>query len=373
MKRYKITLEQIADIENCKQAIKHASRRKRNRSQVKHILENIDEYAARLRAFLLDEKAIFHDGQRAVINEGTHKKRRELAKPVFFPDQCAHWAVMQILSPCFLRSFYPYTCSCIKGRGVHYAKRNVERFLKDTKNTKYCAQLDIKSFYASVDKEILIELFNRKIKDKRITAVLAKIVRSYSGAGLPLGYYTSAPFANLYLSGADRYIKEHLHAPYMVRYADDIVIFGGNKRFLHRIRQNITLYVKAHRKLLIKSNWQIYKMPYYKNKSKKPVKERRRATDFVGFRFFRYKTTIRKSIFLNFTRNARKIIRCGYTPQRAYALTSRMGYIKHTDSVKVREKYIDGKINFKKIKEIIRNEARHFNTFRHSPAKSFSA
>lgn len=373
MKRYKITLEQIADIENCKRAIKHASKRKRNRPRVMRILERLDDYAARLRAFLLDGNAHFHDGQRAVINEGTHKKRRELAKPVFFPDQCAHWAIMQILSPCLIRTFYPYSCSCIKGRGVHYAKRNVQRFLKDVKNTKYCAQLDIKSFYASVDKDILIKLFKRKIKDARITALLEKVVYSYSGAGLPLGYYTSAPFANFYLSGADRYIKENLHIPYEVRYADDIVLYSGNKRDLHRARRALAIYIEKRRKLRLKSNWQIYKMPYLRSKAPKDYKERRRATDFVGFKFYRYKTTIRKSIFLNITRGIRKILKSGYTPPRVHAFISRMGYIKHSDSLNVRRKYIDGKINFKKIKEIAKHETRHFNVFHRAPAKFVTA
>ncbi len=179
MKRSKIKLEEITDVENCKRAIIHASKRKRRRSNVRHILANIDEYAEKLRAFLMDEKAEFSEGIYEIINEGTNKKRRELCKPIFFPDQCAHWAIMQIVFPVLEKSFDRYTCASIRGRGTHYAKRAVERFLKDTKNTKYCLQIDVKSFYASIDKGILTELLRRKIKDPRIVGLLAKVITAY--------------------------------------------------------------------------------------------------------------------------------------------------------------------------------------------------
>ncbi|MBE5747978.1 MAG: hypothetical protein E7352_07395 [Clostridiales bacterium] len=80
MKRWKCTLEEICDIENCKLAIQKASRRKKRRKNVAQILENIDEYARRLSEFLQQEKPDFSSGERDVINEGTHKKRRELCK-----------------------------------------------------------------------------------------------------------------------------------------------------------------------------------------------------------------------------------------------------------------------------------------------------
>lgn len=151
------------------------------------------------------------------------------------------------------------------------------------------------------------------------------------------------------------------------------MLYSGNKRDLHRARRALATYIEKRRKLRLKSNWQIYKMPYLRSKAPKDYKERRRATDFVGFKFYRYKTTIRKSIFLNITRGIRKILKCGYTPPRVHAFISRMGYIKHSDSLKVRRKYIDGKINFKKIKEIVKHETRHFNVFHRAPAKFVTA
>lgn len=354
MKRSKIKLEEITDVENCKRAILHASKRKRRRSNVRHILEHIDEYAEKLRAFLMDKNAEFNEGIYQIINEGTHKKRRELCKPIFFPDQCAHWAIMQIVFPVLEKSFDRYTCASIKGRGTHYAKLAVERFLKDTKNTKYCLQIDVKSFYASIDKGILTELLRRKIKDPRIVGLLEKVIIAYKGDGLPLGWYTSAPLANFYLSGLDRYIKHNLRVKYMVRYMDDVVMYGSNKRHLHRARVKIAEYIERRRRCRLKANWQVYRTPYDNGKGKITTQ---RATDFVGFKFYRYKTTIRKSIFLRLTRLMRRLWK-GYNIHRAYAFMSYRGYVMSTDSANVSAKYIDGKISVKTVKEIIRNESR---------------
>ena len=100
MKRSKIKLEEITDVENCKRAIIHASKRKRRRSNVRHILANIDEYAEKLRAFLMDEKAEFSEGIYEIINEGTNKKRRELCKPIFFPINVLIGQLCKSFSPC---------------------------------------------------------------------------------------------------------------------------------------------------------------------------------------------------------------------------------------------------------------------------------
>ncbi len=354
MKRSKIKLEEITETEKSKRAILLASRRKRRRPLVKKILANIDDYAERLRAFLMDENAKFSEGVYQIINEGTAKKRRELCKPVFFPDQCAHWAIMLIVFPILEKAFDRYTCASIKGRGTHYAKRAVERFLKDTKNTKYCLQIDVKSFYASIDKGIMRELLSRKIKDTRVVGLLSKVIYAYKGDGLPLGWYTSAPLANFYLTGLDRYIKQNLRVKYMVRYMDDVVMFGSNKRRLHRVRARIAEYAERRRGCRLKANWQVYKTPYDDGKGHTT---KQRAVDFVGFKFYRYKTTIRKSIFLRLTRLLRRIAKCLNT-RRAYAFMSYRGYLMHSNSANVSAKYIDGKISVKSIKEIIRNESR---------------
>lgn len=361
MNRAKVSLEQVADIENCKRAILNASRKKRKRQDVARYIEHLDEAAKELSDFILDPNAEFHDGKRGTTPDGALGKKRDLCKPRFFPDHCAHWAVMQIVGEILMKSYYEYSCASIKGRGTHYAKRAVERILKDERGTKYCLQVDVKGFYASIDKDRLIKMLDCKFKDKRIVSVLAKIIYSYSGKGIPIGFYTSAPLANYYLTASDRYVKETLRIKYLVRYMDDMVMYSGNKRQLHKCRAAMSEFLAERLGLQLKHNWQVYKMPYLKDKTERPKRSREhRATDFVGFKFYRYKTTIRKSIFLRLLRNVRKLQKGNYTAKNCQAFMSYNGYLTHTHSEGVRRKYINGKIKINKVKEIIRNESRNY-------------
>ncbi|HEY5311090.1 MAG TPA: RNA-directed DNA polymerase [Pirellulales bacterium] len=50
--------------------------------------------------------------------------------------------------------------------------------------------------------------------------------------GLPIGNLTSQFFANVLLDPIDHFIKEELRVPGYVRYADDLLKFGDDKRQL---------------------------------------------------------------------------------------------------------------------------------------------
>ena len=363
MKRIKVKLEEIASVEHCKLAILRAAKGKHKRKSVQRVLADLDDYAEHLSAFILDQKTELRAGEFVPVVEGSRKKPRELCKPHFFPEHCLHWAVMLVLIPEFEKRLYVYSCSCVKGRGTHYAKNALNRQLKDKRNSKYCLQIDVRKFYESIDNGILVSILARTIKDKRVVAICRKIITSYPKDGLPLGYYSSAPFANLYLGEADDFIKRQDGVKHMVRYMDDIVILGGNKRLLHRALNNVRAFLDATRGLALKKNWQVYKLPYQKKKGGR-AKERRRYIDFVGFKFYRYKTTIRDTIFLPAMRCVRDVAKAKYTAQRAHRYFSYRGYFKHTDSVNITRRYIRKRINQKRLKEIIRNETRNQDTSR---------
>lgn len=358
MNRIKVPFEQIYDFDNCKRAIRNAAKKKKHRKFVINVLKNIDKYAMDLSEKLRTMTYELHTGIPAIINEGTQKKTRELSKPIFYPDQCLHWAVMQVLQPYFRASFYVYSCASVPGRGTHKAKEIVQGFFKDLKGTKYCLQFDIHHFYENVDKGILVQALQRYIKDPRILKVLTDIVYSYKGSGLPIGYYPSPWLANFYLTALDRYIKEKCGVKYMVRYMDNVVIYSSNKRHLSEVFNLVSVFLKTKLRLSIKGDWQKYKMPY---KDKRGNIVDNRFTDFCGFKIYRYKTTIRRSIFTRIMRLLRKLKNGKYTLHRAYAFVSYRGYLLCTNSYNLFREYILNKINLKKLKEIIRNESRYQN------------
>lgn len=367
MKRIKVKLEEIADVEHCRTAILRAAKGKHKRKSVQRVLADLDHYAEELSAMILDPKTELQAGEFVPVVEGSRRKERELCKPRYFPEHCLHWAVMLALISPLDKRLYVYSCSCVRGRGTHYAKNVLNRKLKNRKNSKYCLQVDVKKFYASIDKHILVKVLERTFKDKRVVAICRKIIMAYPKSGLPLGYYSSAPFANLYLGEADDFIKRQDGVKHMVRYMDDIVMLGGNKRKLHRVRLRISAFLEATRSVKLKRDWQVYKLPYRPRKVQKQPsapKERCRFVDFVGFKFYGYKTTIRASIFLPLRRCLRDVARAKYTVQRAHRYFSYRGYIAHTDSANVTKKYIRKRINQKRLKEIIRDETRNQDTSR---------
>ena len=130
---------------------------------------------------------------------------------------------------------------------------------------------------------------------------------------------------------------------------DDMVIFGSNKRKLHEIREKIGKYIKYNLGLDMKQNWQVFRFDYT-NKTRNYGRD----LDFMGFRFFRDKTILRKTIMLKITRKALKIRKKKKeTLHYARQMMSYFGYIKCTDTYRMYLERIKPFIDFKKLRNKI--------------------
>ena len=344
MKRYGHIYEKVCDKENVRAAILKASKGKRSRPDVRKILSNKEYYVELLHKRLVEESYHFSDYTPGIVCEGAARKERKIFKPNFYPDQILHWALMLQLSPIIKRGMYEFTCGSIPGRGVHYGKKYVRRWLdRDRRNTKYYLKMDIKKFYPSVNIPILLNKINRKVKDQRAIRMIDEMLSK--AEGLPIGILASQWFANFYLQDLDHYIKQHLRAKYYIRYMDDMVIFGPNKRDLHHMKTCISEFLNDE-KLCLKGNWQVCRLDL------EPL-------DFMGFRFYRDKTTLRRSIMLRISRKARKINREQRVSYRdSAAMISYLGWVKHSDSFWFYKKWIATKIEIKKLKAMIRRRSK---------------
>ena len=133
--------------------------------------------------------------------DGMNGKIRKIKVPKYYPDQIIHHALIRVLNPIFQKSYYKYTCACIKNRGTLYASKHLRNILKhDKKGTKYNIQLDIKKYYDNVDPFILKRYILQYIKDQKVLDLFNEIIDSNNGAGIPIGNYTSQMFANIYLN-----------------------------------------------------------------------------------------------------------------------------------------------------------------------------
>lgn len=243
-----------------------------------------------------------------------------------FRDRIVHHAIMNILEPIWTSIFISNTYSCIKGRGIHGVLKHLKRDLKDVENTQYCLKLDIKKFYLSIDHVILKKIVRKKIKDNKLLHLLDEIIDS--APGVPIGNYLSQFFANLYLSYFDHWLKEEMQVKYYYRYADDIVILGKNKMYLHGLLIAINDYLKNRLKLQIKENYQVF-----------PVDDR--GIDFVGYVFRHKYILMRKSIKKNLCRNAAKLNK-KHIGEKEYKqkIAPWIGWAKHCNSRNLLKKVV---------------------------------
>lgn len=360
MKRIGNLFEKLIADFNIDKAITNSAKSKRSREDVQKVLDNRVKYIKKIKEAICNNnftKAL-HKGIK--IYDGSSRKERIIIVPQYIHEQIVHHAVVQILQPLIMRGMYVFSCGSVPNRGIHLGKRYIEKYIrehKDKNDIKYCLKLDIKHFYQNVDTDLLMKKFERIIKDKQMLSTIDTILKSniaeYNGEivnmGLPIGYYTSQWFANFFLQDFDHFIKEKLHVKCYVRYVDDIVIFGSNKKDLHNIFYAIREFLKAEH-LEIKDNWQIFKFHYINKKGK----EIGRALDFMGFKFYRNRTVIRKSIMLKATRKAKRIAKKEKaTWYDAAQLISYLGWFSHSDCHNVYAKYIRSLVNVKTCKKII--------------------
>ena len=315
--------------ENIRLAIKKSAEHKKNKRIVRRVCSDVDRFIPIIRDYAVNFKNPVHCVR--VIYDGSSRKERTIVIPGYF-EQVLHHMCVNAMMPMLTKGMYEHTYASIPGRGGHKGKKTVEKWIKkDKANTKYCLKMDIRHFFGTIPHDILREKLSKYIRDEKFLSLLDEIF-SATAIGLPLGFYTSQWLANWYLQEFDHFVKEKLKAKYYIRYNDDMVIFGSNKRELHHIKDEIKKFLKEKLGLTLKDNWQVFRFDYIENGEHKG-----RALDFMGFKFYRDRTTLRKRIMLSTTRKARRIYK---KKERTTAydfkqLMSHLGWFSCTDTYNV--------------------------------------
>lgn len=276
------------------------------------------------------------------IYDGITRKERTIIVPTMEELLVQH-CIVNAMKPMFCKGMYEHSYASLPGRGAHKGKKVIEKWIRtDPKNCKYVLKMDIRHFFDSIPHDRLKAKLRKTIHDEKMLNLLFRII-DITDVGIPLGFYTSQWLSNWYLQGLDHYIKEQLRAVYYMRYMDDMVIFGCNKRVLHRIRQAISDYLETELGLELKANWQIFRFSHGNDLG--------RDLDFMGFRFFRKRTILRKTIMHKAARKANKLSKKEkLTILDARQMLSYLGWIDCTDTYGMYQKWIKPKVDFRQLR-----------------------
>lgn len=344
MKSYNHLYENCISESNRRLALVNAKHSKRFRKIMKH--RHMSDDAAVEQSF--DWIVRYENAEHVpvYIYDGITRKERTIIVPTMEELLVQH-CVVNALKPMFCKGMYEHTYASLPGRGAHKGKQVIEKWLRtDLKNCKYVLKMDIRHFFDSVPHDRLKAKLRKTIHDEKMLDLLFRII-DVTDIGIPLGFYTSQWLSNWYLQGLDHYIKEQLRAVHYMRYMDDMVIFGSNKKVLHRTRQAISDYLENELGLELKANWQVFRFSYIDRESK----EKGRDLDFMGFRFYRNRTILRKSIMYKATRKALKISKKEKpTILDARQMLSYLGWIDCTDTYQMYRKRIKPHVNFQQLK-----------------------
>jgi retron-type reverse transcriptase len=330
------TYDDIISIKNLLTAWREFLNGKRKRRDIEkfslHLTDNILELNRELH-----NKTYRHGPYKAFrIND---PKARDIHK-ASVRDRLLHHAIYRILYPYFDSKFIFDSYSCRRGKGTHRAINRFREYgrivSKNHTKTVWVLKCDIRKFFANIDHQILLNIFNRQVKDKNTVWLLCQIIESFHtkdkpGIGLPLGNLTSQLLVNIYMNEFDQFTKRELKVKHYIRYADDFVFFHEDKKYLENLLIKISEFLNKKLKLAL-------------HPDKVFIKTLASGVDFLGWVHFSLhripRTSTKNRIFRKLKNNPKK-----------ESIKSYQGYLIHGNTYKLLKKIpclgLEPKISFK--------------------------
>ena len=263
-----------------------------------------------------------------------------------------------------MKGMYPHCCGSVPGRGIKHIYENVGYWMQHDLKCRYFVKLDIRKFFDSIDRDILLDKLSKKIKDKKSLEVFKQIIDS-APVACPIGYYTSPWFANLYLESLDWYIVQNLYKmrrdkriPYVrhyLRYVDDMLLIGTSKVDLEKAIREIQRYLKENYGLEIKPCWEIKKIG--KHEIVDGIWKLKPDTywcDIGGYKFCKDSTILRDGVYLSAKRLAVKMSKSEYyTQHQCQSINARVGWSSHCNNKNFMETAIKPYVDLSRTKEVI--------------------
>lgn len=188
--------------------------------------------------------------RRVHIPKGSGSKTRPIGIPTF-EDKVLQRAVAMLLEPLYEEDFYDFSYGFRPRRSAHDALEALDQGLFAMRGG-WVLDVDIKSFFDTLDHEKLRDLFRQRVVDGVVVRLVGKWLRagvleggvvSHATSGSPQGGVISPLLSNIYLHEViDKWWVETVSSrlrgeAFMVRYADDLVMVFSDKRDALRVQE----------------------------------------------------------------------------------------------------------------------------------------
>jgi len=252
-------MEEVCELENCKQALQRVKANKGSPGVDGMTVEELPEY--------LKQHGLTIGEQ---LRKGTYQpqpvRRVEIPKPdgggmrkLGIPtvlDRFVQQAVLQVLQKRWDPTFSEHSHGFRPGRSAKQAVHEAQQYIAEG----YCwvVDLDLEKFFDRVNHDRLMAAVAKRVADKRMLKLIRAFLEagvmenglvSAVGEGAPQGGPLSPLLSNLVLDELDQELERRGHR--FVRYADDCNIYVGSERAGQRLMENITRFITHRLKLKV--------------------------------------------------------------------------------------------------------------------------
>lgn len=251
-------MEKILDKNNMNEALKRVKKNKGSHGidglTIDELQEYLREHGEQLRKAILEGSYTPNPVRRAEIPKDNGKKRK-LGIPTVV-DRVIQQSITQILSPIFEKIFSDNSFGFRPRRSCHGAMKRCQEYINT--GHKWAVDIDLASYFDTVDHDKLIGLIYKEVKDIRVIRLIRKYLQSgvmengvviSTDEGVPQGGNLSPLLSNIMLNELDKELTKRGHK--FVRYADDCNIYVKSRKSAYRVMTSITKFIEGSLKLKV--------------------------------------------------------------------------------------------------------------------------
>ena len=138
--------------------------------------------------------------------------------------------IVNYFYPNVISQLIPHNCACMKNKGVDYARNEFKRMLRNVPIGHYCLKADMKSYFASIQHDKLVQELKEYIGDEHAMWFFQKTIdNTNQPIGLDLGSEVYQLSATSFLNKLDHAIGNDNY----IRYQDDLIYLGTKQECEH--------------------------------------------------------------------------------------------------------------------------------------------